>query len=48
MPSTACPFRSTRNMLANRHMRMVRMFVPHEDHTKPQKRERIFPPSLPP
>jgi putative ABC transport system permease protein len=35
MPSTACPFRSSAHMLANRQMRMVRMFGRMKPDVKP-------------
>jgi putative ABC transport system permease protein len=35
MPSTACPFRSSAHMLANRQMRMVRMFGRMKPNVKP-------------
>jgi putative ABC transport system permease protein len=35
MPSTACPFRSSAHMLANRQMRMVRMFGRMKPNIKP-------------
>ncbi len=35
MPSTACPFRSGAHMIANRQMRMVRMFGRMKPNTKP-------------
>jgi putative ABC transport system permease protein len=35
MPSTACPFRSSAHMLANRQMRMVRMFGRMKRNIKP-------------
>jgi len=48
MPSTACPFRSSPHMLANRHMRMVRMFGRMKTNTKPTEAGADLPPSLPP
>jgi putative ABC transport system permease protein len=39
MPSTACPFRSGAHMIANRRMRMVRMFGRMKPNVKPGEAE---------
>src|SRR6202790_3034909 len=39
MPTTACPFRSGAHMLANRQMRMVRMFGRMKPNVKPSEAE---------